>query len=100
MNANINIMPDRIAFTPVKTKTIEITATAKEDAPVEYWSNPTKAEIAFGYGATHYRDFKLQEVLKKDGTIKRWVRDESGRRWNYSKMIEWKTVKVVERKNF
>ena len=100
MNANINIMSDRITFTPVKTKTIEITATAKEDALVEYWSNPTSAEIAFGYGATHYRDFKLKEVLKKDGTIKRWVRDERGRRWNYSKMMEWKTVKVVERKNF
>lgn len=93
-------MSDRIIFTPVKTKTIEITGTAKDDAPVEYWSNPTKAEIAFGYGATHYRDFKLKEVLKKDGTIKRWVRDERGRRWNYSKMMEWKTVKVVERKNF
>lgn len=93
-------MAKRITFTPVKTKTVEITATAKEDTPVEYWSNPTKAEIAFGYGATHYRNFRLNDVLKKDGTVKRWVRDEDGRRWNYSKMAGWKTVKVTETKNF
>jgi hypothetical protein len=93
-------MAKRITFTPVKTKAVEITATASEDAPVEYWSNPTKAETAFGYGATHYRDFRLKDVLKKDGTVKRWVRDEDGRRWNYSRMSGWKTVKAAETKNF
>lgn len=93
-------MAKDIIFTAVKTEIVEITAKAKEDAVVEYWSNPTKAEIAFGYGATHYRDFKLKDVLKKDGTIKHWVRDERGRRWNYSKMSDWETVKVVERKKF
>lgn len=97
---NIKDMAHEIVFTPLKTKTVEITATAKEDTPVEYWSNPTKAEIAFGHGATHYRDFRLKDVLKKDGTVKRWVRDEYGRRWNYSKMAGWKTVKVAETKNF
>jgi hypothetical protein len=58
-------MADEIVFTPIKTKSFEVTAAAKEDAPVEYWSNPTKAEIAFGHGATHYRDFRLMDVLKR-----------------------------------
>ena len=87
-------MADEIIFTPIKTKGFELTAAAKEDAPVEYWSNPTKAEIAFGHGATHYRDFKLKDVLKKDGTIKRWVRDTDGRRWYYSKITEWRTLRT------
>lgn len=87
-------MADEIVFTPIKTKSFEVTAAAKEDAPVEYWSNPTKAEIAFGHGATHYRDFKLKDVLKKDGTIKRWVRDTDGRRWYYSKITEWRTLRT------
>lgn len=87
-------MADEIVFTPIRTKSLEVTAAAKEDAPVEYWSNPTKAEIAFGHGATHYRDFKLKDVLKKDGTIKRWVRDTDGRRWYYSKITEWRTLRT------
>jgi hypothetical protein len=87
-------MADEIVFTPIKTKSFEVTAAAKEDAPVEYWSNPTKAEIAFGHGATHYRDFRLMDVLKKDGTIKRWVRDTDGRRWYYSKITEWRTLRT------
>jgi hypothetical protein len=87
-------MADEIVFTPIKTKSFEVTAAAKEDAPVEYWSNPTKAGIAFGHGATHYRDFKLKDVLKKDGTIKRWVRDTDGRRWYYSKITEWRTLRT------
>lgn len=33
---------------------------------------PTKSEIKFGHGATHYRTFKLAEHLKINGNIKKW----------------------------
>lgn len=37
-----------------------------------YMRNPTQAEILFGHGATHYRDFTLAEIgLNKQGKIKR-----------------------------
>ena len=26
-----------------------------------YWRNPTKAEIKFGYGAIHHRDFDIED---------------------------------------
>lgn len=38
---------------------------------VTYHRKPTAAEIKFGHGATHYRDFPIDEVKKKDGTIKK-----------------------------
>lgn len=40
--------------------------------------NPTKAEIAFGYGATHYRCFPIEMCVKKDGEMKRrlFAKDE------------------------
>lgn len=38
---------------------------------VEYSRKPTKAEIAFGYGATHYRSFPLREVIGNKGQIKK-----------------------------
>lgn len=39
---------------------------------------PTKAEIAFGYGATHYRDFPLGTCINKQGKIKKrlFAKDE------------------------
>ena len=41
--------------------------------PVTYHREPTKSEIAFGEGATHFRDFELADVLNKDGIIKKWL---------------------------
>jgi len=35
---------------------------------------PTKSEIKFGEGATHYKDFNESLVTKKNGTLKRWVK--------------------------
>ena len=32
-----------------------------------YHRNPTAGEIKFGHGATHYREFPVEECLKKDG---------------------------------
>lgn len=43
---------------------------------VEYHRPPTKSELRFGYGATHYRDFCIEQVLKTDSfglkRFKRW----------------------------
>ena len=37
---------------------------------VTYHRNPTRAEIKFGEGATHYRDFPLEEVVnRKKNTV-------------------------------
>lgn len=41
---------------------------------VEYHRQPTKDEINFGYGATHYKSFPISEVLKPNGHLKKWVR--------------------------
>jgi hypothetical protein len=41
---------------------------------VQYHRNPTKAEIRFGYGAIHYRDFPVNEVVKTNGSLKKWVK--------------------------
>jgi hypothetical protein len=38
-------------------------------ATLEYWRNPTKGEIKFGYGALHYRDFPIDECFDKDGLL-------------------------------
>ena len=36
-----------------------------------YHRKPTTGEIKFGYGAVHYRDFPVEECVKKDGSIKK-----------------------------
>jgi len=41
---------------------------------VTYHRKPTASEIKFGHGATHYLDFPIDEVKKKDGTIKKRVK--------------------------
>ena len=38
---------------------------------VTYHRKPTPAEIKFGHGAIHYRDFPVSECVKKDGTLKK-----------------------------
>lgn len=46
---------------------------------VEYSRKPTKAEIAVGYGVTHYRPFILREVIGNNGQIKKrlFAKDEA-----------------------
>jgi hypothetical protein len=36
---------------------------------IEYWRNPTKNEIRFGYGATHYREFDFDSCFDKDNIL-------------------------------
>jgi hypothetical protein len=40
---------------------------------ITYHREPTKAEIKFGHGATHYKDFPLSQCTKKDGNYKKWL---------------------------
>jgi len=35
-----------------------------------YWRNPTKEDIKFGYGATHYRDFEFEKCFDENGNQK------------------------------
>ena len=52
--------------------------------PVTYHRNPTQAEINFGYGAIHYRDFELADCLNEKGQIKRWfMAKDDGLRYYY-----------------
>ena len=39
-----------------------------------YHRNPTRAEINFGYGAIHYRDFPESMVRKPGFRIKKWLK--------------------------
>ncbi len=39
---------------------------------IEAHRPPTKGEIKFGEGATHYRTFQIGEVLNNKGDIKKW----------------------------
>jgi hypothetical protein len=43
-----------------------------EKSPIQYHRNPTKGEINFGYGATHYATFNRSECIDKNGNIKKW----------------------------
>lgn len=50
---------------------------------VTYHRQPTKGEIAFGYGAIHYRDFPVAQCCKR-GTrvLKQWfVAKDDGLRY-------------------
>ena len=47
-------------------------------AMITYSRKPTAAEIKFGHGATHYRDFPIWECKKKDGSIKKRLKADDG----------------------
>lgn len=53
---------------------------------IKCYRNPTKDEIKFGYGATHYRSFPLSEIgINKKGWIKSWFvsKDDGLRYYHY-----------------
>lgn len=37
---------------------------------ITYWRNPTKAEIKFGHGAIHFRDFDFKLCFNEAGYLK------------------------------
>lgn len=41
---------------------------------ITYHRKPTESEIKFGYGATHYKDFDIEEIVKPDGNIKKCIK--------------------------
>ncbi|MEO6135477.1 MAG: hypothetical protein ABIP35_10015 [Ginsengibacter sp.] len=41
---------------------------------IEYWRNPTKEEIKFGYGAIHYREFDFDTCFDKNGYLKQTIK--------------------------
>jgi len=48
----------------------------------EYHREPTKGEIKFGEGATHYRSFTLAEIgINKKGDLKKWFIANDGLRY-------------------
>jgi len=45
---------------------------------ITYSRKPTAAEIKFGHGATHYRDFPIDQCKKKDGSFKKRLKADDG----------------------
>lgn len=41
---------------------------------IKYHRPPTKAEISFGHGATHYREFHPMDCTNKNGKLKQWLK--------------------------
>lgn len=51
-------------FLPFRDDVTEVTAHRK----------PTRSEIEFGYGATHYRTFPVDLWKHKNGKPKKWIK--------------------------
>lgn len=45
-----------------------------EGAYLDYHREPTKWEISFGEGATHYKGFSPLQYMKPNGDIKKWLK--------------------------
>ena len=54
----------------------ELLSDTRMNMPITYHRPPTRAEIKFGYGAEHYRQFEMADVLTEDGRIKKWFKDK------------------------
>lgn len=42
---------------------------------------PTKGEIKFGQGATHYRSFLISELINNKGELRQWIKADDGLRY-------------------
>jgi hypothetical protein len=45
---------------------------------IECHRPPNKYELKMGYGATHYRTFLKSDIMKKDGTLKKFFKADDG----------------------
>lgn len=45
-----------------------------EDRNITVHRRPCKAEIAFGYGGTHYFEMDIDKFKRKDGTLKKRIK--------------------------
>jgi hypothetical protein len=52
----------------------DISKFLRKPKTLEYWRNPTKEEIKFGYGAIHYRSFDFESCFDENGFQKLKVR--------------------------
>ena len=52
-------------------KTLNLRGIQEQPQTLTYHRKPTKGEIKFGHGATHYKDFDISFCRKADGTIKK-----------------------------
>ncbi|MEY2829694.1 MAG: hypothetical protein RIQ33_1552 [Bacteroidota bacterium] len=49
---------------------LHISQVINKQKTIEYCRKPTKGEIKFGHGATHYRDFDFDKCFDESGFIK------------------------------
>lgn len=59
---------------------------------LNYWRNPTKEEIKFGHGATHYRDFDFESCFDENGFQKVKVKTNDDGLIYYSSSDEYFTT--------
>ena len=50
---------------------------------VQYHRGPNAYELKMGYGATHHRAFKREDVTNRKGELKKWFKADDG--LNYSR---------------
>lgn len=56
--------------------------TGRKVETITAWRRPTPAEIRFGHGAPHYRDFDPIEWVTDNGhTFKQWIKADDGLRY-------------------
>ncbi len=68
---------------------IHISQITNKTKHLEYWRNPTKEEIKFGHGATHYRDFEFTDCFDENGFLKQHIRSTEDSLVYYSSDIEF-----------
>lgn len=58
---------------------IHISQFVNKPQTIEYWRKPTKAEIKFGYGATHYRNFDFDMCFDENGYLQQRIKATNDR---------------------
>jgi hypothetical protein len=53
---------------------IHISQVQSEGKTITFQRKPSPWEVKFGYGAMHYREFEISELLDKKGYIKRRIK--------------------------
>lgn len=53
---------------------IHISQVRREVKTITFHRKPTSWEIKFGYGAMHFREFEISELLDENGFIKNRIR--------------------------
>lgn len=75
---------------------IHISQVVNKTETITYWRNPTKSEIKFGHGATHYRDFEFIKCFDANGNLKLKVRASDDKLIYYCTDIECSTSRSTK----